>query len=280
FRSTDNGESWTQVHPGLPSTAVDAIVFNSSGYIFAGNRNGTIFRSIDNGEKWDTVMTGITNKFVQALAINSNDHIFAGTWDVAGGDGVFRSTDNGQIWKIVNNGLTNRSLWSLVINSEGHIFAATEGGVFRSIDNGETWVGVNSGLTNMNALSFAINPYGQLFLGTCMGGVFRTVGSTTSVDNRNEIPRSFVLYQNHPNPFNPETEIRFYLPKPNQATLRIYNTLGQEVRRLADAKYSAGYHSARWNGKDNHGNPVSSGVYLYVFKAGHFTQVKKMSLLR
>jgi len=90
----------------------------------------------------------------------------------------------------------------------------------------------------------------------------------------------YQLEQNHPNPFNPDTEIRFQLPKPGHVVLKIFNILGAEVRTLADAPYEAGYHRVRWDGKDKNGKLVASGVYLYQLRAGSFSQVKKMSLLR
>ncbi|TDJ01615.1 MAG: T9SS type A sorting domain-containing protein [Caldithrix sp.] len=94
------------------------------------------------------------------------------------------------------------------------------------------------------------------------------------------LPEKYALLQNYPNPFNPETQIRFELPEAGHVVVRIYNTLGQEVRTLADAPYKAGYHNLRWDGQDRNGNAVSSGVYLYQLQAGEFQQVKKMSLLR
>lgn len=94
------------------------------------------------------------------------------------------------------------------------------------------------------------------------------------------IPNKFALEQNYPNPFNPETEIRFQLPQAGTVVLRIFNTLGQEIRRLADEQYDAGSHTVRWDGKDNRGREVSSGIYLYQLQAGDFSQIKKMTLLR
>ena len=94
------------------------------------------------------------------------------------------------------------------------------------------------------------------------------------------MPTEFELAQNYPNPFNPETEIRFGLPEASEVLLRVFNTLGQEIRTLVDRPYQAGFHSVRWDGKDNLGNPVSSGIYFYQIKAGKYVQVKKMSLLR
>jgi flagellar hook assembly protein FlgD len=62
--------------------------------------------------------------------------------------------------------------------------------------------------------------------------------------------------------------------------LKIYDTLGQEVRNLIEASYEAGHHQIRWDGKDNNGNLVSSGIYLFSIKTGDFFQKRKMSLVR
>ncbi|MEE9168870.1 MAG: FlgD immunoglobulin-like domain containing protein [bacterium] len=93
-------------------------------------------------------------------------------------------------------------------------------------------------------------------------------------------PKGFALYQNHPNPFNPETKIHFELPKASNVVLKIYNAIGQEIRTLANSKYEAGLYNIRWDGKDNNGNLASSGVYLYKLQAKEFSQVRKMSLIR
>ncbi|HQU74074.1 MAG: choice-of-anchor I family protein [Calditrichaeota bacterium] len=93
-------------------------------------------------------------------------------------------------------------------------------------------------------------------------------------------PQSFSLEQNHPNPFNPTTDISFYLPEPGQVTLKIYNPLGQEVRTLVSGIQETGAHTVRWDSRDNAGNPVSSGVYFYKLQAADNVVIKKMNLLR
>jgi hypothetical protein len=93
-------------------------------------------------------------------------------------------------------------------------------------------------------------------------------------------PDGYALLENYPNPFNPETEIRFRLPEANHVVVKISNSLGQEIRTLADGQYEAGHHSIHWDGKDNRGNSVSSGMYFYHLQAGEFNQSKKMNLLR
>jgi hypothetical protein len=94
------------------------------------------------------------------------------------------------------------------------------------------------------------------------------------------IPEEYTLFQNHPNPFNPATEIRFQLPEANHIVVRIFNILGEEIRTLVNQPYQPGSHSVRWDGRDEHGNQVASGIYLYQLQAGDFSQIRKMSLLR
>ncbi len=94
------------------------------------------------------------------------------------------------------------------------------------------------------------------------------------------VPQEYHLAQNYPNPFNPETALRFHLPQAEHVSIRIFNTLGQEVKILVDDQYPAGIHRAIWDATDKTGNRVSSGVYIYQIQAGTFAQAKKMLLLR
>lgn len=88
----------------------------------------------------------------------------------------------------------------------------------------------------------------------------------------------FALEQNHPNPFNPETAIRFKLPEASHARVRIFNSLGQEVILLADRSFEAGMHEVRWRGDAFDGRAVSSGIYFYRLDAGAFTETRMMIL--
>ena len=74
--------------------------------------------------------------------------------------------------------------------------------------------------------------------------------------------------------------ISFALPKASDVKIEIYNILGQKVKDLVEEKVSAGYKKVVWDGKDNGGNSVASGVYFYRIKAGDFNEVKKMTLLK
>jgi len=94
------------------------------------------------------------------------------------------------------------------------------------------------------------------------------------------MPRRFMLYQNQPNPFNPVTTIRFDLPKAEYVRLEIFDLQGRRVSRLLSGYLDAGAHSIWWDGLDERGRQMSSGVYYYRLHAGEFVEVKRMVLLR
>jgi len=95
-----------------------------------------------------------------------------------------------------------------------------------------------------------------------------------------KVPKEFALKQNHPNPFNPETEITFDLPKSSQVTLTIYNMLGQPIRTLINNKMPAGSHKVIWHGLNDTGQPMPSGIYIFIMESGSFQQIKKALLMR
>lgn len=94
------------------------------------------------------------------------------------------------------------------------------------------------------------------------------------------IPATFGLKQNYPNPFNPSTLIRYQLPKPAEVRLIIYDVTGQRVRRLIKKRQQPGKYAVTWDGRNEQGIPVASGIYLYRLVAGDFTAVRKMILIR
>jgi len=99
-------------------------------------------------------------------------------------------------------------------------------------------------------------------------------------DEESKAPLSFSLKQNFPNPFNSETVMEYFLPKESQVKITIYNLLGQRVKIILDQRESAGHKRVMWDGKNEKGEMLSSGIYFYRIEAGEFAQTKKMVLLK
>ena len=104
--------------------------------------------------------------------------------------------------------------------------------------------------------------------------------STGVGEDLNLLPGTFAVYQNSPNPFNPVTEIRYALPEPARVEVRIYNIAGALVKTLRDAREEAGFKSVVWDGTNDAGRPVASGVYLYSVIAGEQSDKRMMVLLK
>ena len=273
FLSSNNGTTWTPVDSGgFPPTSADALATSGTN-IFAGTYDG-IFLSTNNGASWTAVSNGLPqyNHHVTAFAV-SGSNLFA----AISGSGVFITTNNGTSWTAVNTGLPISFLVFALAVSGSNLFAGTySDGVFLSTNNGTSWTGVNTGLpqsASINAFAFSRT---NVFAATGYGVWRRTLSELVSVQHMlSVLPKQFDLTQNYPNPFNPNTTIQFQLPHSSWVSLKMYNTLGQEVALLVDEHKDAGYYQVQWNA-----SKVPSGIYFYRLQAGNFVEVKKMLLVK
>ncbi|MCG3118632.1 MAG: hypothetical protein ALAOOOJD_00872 [bacterium] len=123
--------------------------------------------------------------------------------------------------------------------------------------------------------------------------IYEFRGALTTVrenESAAAVPKTLTLYPNYPNPFgsgvaaraagSPTTMIRYYLPQAEWVKLAIFNVLGQEVITLMESKQNAGFHALSWNGRNQQGREVGSGVYFYKIVTGDRTLTRKMILLR
>jgi photosystem II stability/assembly factor-like uncharacterized protein len=192
YRSSNNGETWTQVITNLPSLNICAFLVKDS-ILFAGLFSDGLYRSTDNGSNWAN--SGIMSTSVYSLA-RKDSNLFAGTssnvlrstdggltWDIAGSffsdvwalavkrsklfagtysNMVFRSTDNGSHWTPIYTGFPETSLHSLAVQ-DTNLFAATDNGVFRS-SNDSSWILVNDGLYSVSGVPQSLFVYGSNIL--------------------------------------------------------------------------------------------------------------------
>jgi N-acetylmuramoyl-L-alanine amidase len=116
--------------------------------------------------------------------------------------------------------------------------------------------------------------------GDAFSVTFKTEPALVSVKTQSELALNFSLGQNYPNPFNPSTVISYQLSAVSFVSLKVYDLLGREIATIVSEVQSAGMHLARWNGRNDRGESVTSGMYLYQLRAGSLVITRKMLLLR
>ncbi|MBK7632778.1 MAG: T9SS type A sorting domain-containing protein [Ignavibacteriales bacterium] len=200
-------------------------------------------------------------------------------WPLYGSSYIFRSTNNGATWdsvySCIDSSHINR-IYDIVTDNNDQLFAIGSLGIVSSTDNGNSWVTHNAGLTTNDVSAIEKNSEGEIFVGT-PDGVYICVKKTpTGVINDKEIlPKNFILSQNYPNPFNPVTTIKYQIPHRSNVSLKIYDLLGNEVADLVNEEQEVGFYNI-----DFDASKFSSGVYFYRIQAGDFVQTKKMILLK
>ncbi len=269
FRSTDDGATWFQANNGILSTVIWSFLINGN-TIFAGGP--MLYRSMDNGANWENLTNGFPNPPLNVYAFT----MIGSTIYIAMDGGVYASSDNGDIWS--NKGLNYLNPYA-ICSFGTNLFAGVSGnGVYLSTDSGAGWESVSEGLPAPIYPQEFVASGDKIFLSAWYEGLFERPLSelVTSVeDSRNGVPINFYLYQNFPNPFNPTTNIEYQIPGREFVTLEVYDVLGNEVAILVNEEKPGGNYTTKFEG-----NNLSSGIYFYQLKAGSFSSIKKMILLK
>lgn len=137
---------------------------------------------------------------------------------------------------------------------------------------------VNGLITLAFRLNFA-STADQIYIGA-IGVVLSQPNTSMNEKFQSGLSEKFKLEQNYPNPFNPETKIDYYLKSNDKVTINIYDVNGHLVKTLLNEDQAEGHKSVIWNGKDNNGKIVSSGVYFYQVQVGNHSEAKKMIMLK
>lgn len=272
LRSTNEGASWVTQNTGLSGfTKVNRIIPLNNQLFLATDRG--IFRSSDDGLNW-TASSGTNLTFT-----NINDIISYGGVLYAGGPSVYRSTDGGASWVTTATGLVNFTAINDFELAGNTLFAATaSAGVYSFIPDSLRWKPVNTNLTELNVKCLHSSA-GMLYAGTNKASVFyRPLSEIVSVKERNTlIPEIGALGDNYPNPFNPITTIPFSVAADGTVSLKIYNSLGQEIYSLVDGFLKAGNYNYEFNANELQ---LTSGIYYYILSGVKMYFVKKMVFLK
>lgn len=280
LRSTDQGLTWTQMN--ATNTSRKSVHYRSVSFASADNGivvgdNGLILLSNDGGLSWrfsSSVLPPYNYKFVTMLT----DDLAYATGD---NGAVIKTTDGGETWETSNTGISNTLYRVRFADDQTAISVGTDGTVLKTTDGGDTWNTQSSGSTNdLNCLFVADENIA--YTGGEDGVILKsTDGGVTWVSQGDAPVRNSVTgdkdnkgtISNYPNPSNPVTTIRYYVPNAAIVSLDVFDASGRLVKSLVNESQSQGMHSVEFNGAG-----LASGVYFCKFVAADMNGITANTL--
>lgn len=282
---TTNGLNWTAVanvpnvramaiSPAKPSTAY-AATYNNSQWAF--------YASLDDGETWSQT-TNAPGWRVTDLEGDPNHHgtVYATRNSAfAGNPHVYKSTNHGENWVPISAGLPDIPTWTITINpfNSDVLYIGTDLGVFISEDAGQSWNEYNDHLPPYYVMDMHYHPLDStLRIATLGRGVWKTKSipniktATTNIELASTILKAF------PNPFAQTLNIKITLEESKSIRLSILNMLGQEVKLITNGSKRPGDYSYNWNGKNQVGKKLPSGIYFVQLRMGDYKMNRQVVL--
>jgi photosystem II stability/assembly factor-like uncharacterized protein len=268
WRTLDGGTTWDSTLAYLPQAGSEAgwnnSLFVSGTNLYFGTNNSKIYASNNGGLTWTAQSTPELNTYAVW---------FNGLTGVSGGTGGIRSINGGTNWTAVTlpgTGNVNG------IAGVGNNFWLSRSGtaIYKSTDAGATWTTDYTAATAISDIALSRTGNGIWAVGAT-GGIYYTEATTSVNPISSNIPERYALSQNYPNPFNPSTKINFDIVRAGFVSVKVYNSIGQQVADLVNHEMAPGSYQAEFDGA-----ALTSGIYFYTIKAGDFVQTKKMMLVK
>ncbi len=284
LQTTNGGLIWNEVTSIALQRGASEIQFTSAnvGWIMVGSgivgSIQSVYKTTDGGVSWSQRLTGNSDTSFYSMSFVSDSN----GWISTLGYVMYHTSNGGTTWQALITPGIFQSICFLT-NTEG--WAGGLSGIHHTTDAGATWQEQSSPLGSfINELMF-IDPQHGWVIGNSGNIIATTNGGSTGITEREQVATDrtniFALYQNYPNPFNPKTTIRFNLLAPSKTIqLNIYDILGRVIKTIEIRDPPLGSNEVSWDGKNNFGKEVASGVYILNMNSNGTIQSGKMLLIR
>lgn len=278
WRSIDSGVTWMNISYNLPRMGSVGLKVNPhTGELFIGSASGTWLLPPPYRSENMIYSKNYTRKYYYAppAAYTGKINDLNGTEPMD--NYIVRMYDSSGQTKL-GEGITKNGYYFVVVETDDQTTAETEGIADNSsimlkmtVDGTEyqlytDTLGTQTSILHESGTNKEIDVYiKDIILG---------------VEDEKQIPMQYALENNYPNPFNPETTIKYRIPKTTKVSIDIYNVTGQKIRTIVSEEKQPGTYSVKWDGRNDFGRKVSSGIYLYRLQADNFIDTKKMILLK
>ena len=302
--------NWTDMSntDGDPVTAIGISKTPANRLYYGTYAAGPTLMRVDDAHTGNPVPTDITDAafpgYINCIAVNpvNADEVIVvfSNYEV---QSLFRTTNGGTSWSNISGNLEDppgdgsgsgpSCRWAAIVptTAGAEYFVGTSTGLYSTSDvsvASPTWAQEGAGTIGnvvVNAIDVRTSD-GLVVAATHGHGVFSTNIVVSVSDRPAEMPSTFSLQQNFPNPFNPSTTIRYSLPRESRVTITVYDVAGRELSRILERTQGAGEHSVTWNATDSKGAAVPSGVYFYAMRSmttdgkEEFSRTQKMTYVK
>ena len=254
---------------------VDALAFDANDVLYGVSTESNSSLYIINTSTAQATLIDTTGvDFISGLSFSPSGVLYGSTGQgggIAPGDQIYTINTTTAVATLVGTTGFNASITDIAFNKAGKLFGMTGS----QGTNPSSFISINPSTgagTLIGALGF-----------NSMSGLCFAPGDPSAVapgDQTMALPKTFTLEQNYPNPFNPSTKIRYAIARDGHVVLKIYTLLGQEIRTLVDQKQSANFYEVRWDGRNNAGFPMPSGIYFYQIRADGHVETRRMAYLK
>ena len=281
--SDDDGETW-QIFPtisfGSPVVAMKKL---NNGIFLAGTQTNGVFYTSDNGNNWNFLSVGLpsgSSDFPNFIAADINSILYIGYYS----QGVYKNDTWQNVVPVEITSFTASSNGNNVILEWVTSTETNNSGfeILRSAQNNNVWrkigfVNGNGTTTNQSDYSFIDSEVktGKFFYRLKQIDFDGSFKYSDVVEIEVDVPDKFALYQNHPNPFNPTTKIKFVIGSQQLVIIKVYDMLGNEITTLVNDIKEPGIYESEFNASQ-----LSSGTYFYQLKAGNYVETKKLLLIK
>ncbi|MCK4965588.1 T9SS type A sorting domain-containing protein, partial [bacterium] len=278
WRSIDDGETWMNISYNLPRIGGVGIEVNPhTGELFAGSAAGTwifpppykssnrIYNKNYTRKYYYEPPAAYTGKIKDQLGTEPMDNFIVRIYDSSGqqklGEGI---TKDGYYFITVQTDDPNTTETEGIADNSNIIIKMIYDGTEYQLYTDS--LGTQSSILHESGLTKEID--------------FWVKDVVLDIRDNRRIPIQFALENNYPNPFNPETTIKYSIAKTSRVTLTIYNVIGQKIKTIVDKEKQPGYYSVKWDGTNDLGQKAASGIYIYRLQADNYIAAKKMIFLK
>ncbi|MGH7598297.1 MAG: FlgD immunoglobulin-like domain containing protein [bacterium] len=311
YKTRNAAATWNPISPDLTNGSgggnltfgtitTIAVASSDTAVLYAGTDDGNVWGTLDGGKNWRKLSAALPLRWITRVAADPHNPLVA--YVTLSGfrtdeplAHVFCTADGGLTWQAISADLPEAPVNEIIIDPrDSHtLFIGTDYGVYFSTNTGASWQPLGAAMPLVAVTDMDLHDGTRTLVAATYGrSAFRfDLNNLTAVANpRQVLPTQMELAQNYPNPFssaaksrlsgNPATTIRFQLSAFAEVKLQVYRVLGKLVRELVNASMPAGTHEIVWDARDENGQLVASGSYIYRLQANGQTLAKMMRFVK